>query len=75
MIPSEPPPKYAETVHPDSASTNSSGFRRRALRRANTREGLASDRDEEDEGLPGHMPIMERDRDWGIGDDARMGLE
>jgi len=75
IIPNESPPKYTETVADDSASTKSSGFRPGAPRRSNTSGKNSVDIPSEDEGLPGHKPIRERESEWGIGDDARMGLE
>lgn len=59
----------------DDSSTKSSGFRSGTLKRssASGRESLSSP--DEDEVLPGHIPHLDRDGDWGIGDDARMGLE
>jgi hypothetical protein len=70
-------PNYSDVVADDSASTKSSGFRTGALKRssASGRDSLGSREGDEDEGLPGHRPHMERDGDWGIGDEARMGLE
>lgn len=82
---SEEPPKYSEaekilddgaSTKSSLASTKSSGFRPGAVRRSNT-SNTSGDREllSEDEGLPGHKPIREREVEWGIGDDARMGLE
>jgi len=69
--PSGSPPNYSDVVADDSASTKSSGFRSGALKRsgASGRESLGSR--EEDEA----SPHVERDGNWGIGDEARMGLE
>jgi hypothetical protein len=86
LTPSGSPPKYSDVVADDSASTkssgkSSSGFRSGALKRSNASgiESLGSREDDEDGvlslGLPGHRPHVDRDGDWGIGDDARMGLE
>jgi len=63
----DPPPEYAESV-----SSRSSGLRPGSIRRRGTN---SVDGPSEDEGLPGHAPHRERNGDWGIGDDARMGLE
>jgi hypothetical protein len=71
------PPKYSEKED-DAASTNSKGsktsFRPGAIRRSTT-SNTSGEIPSEDEGLPGHKPIREREAEWGIGDDARMGLE
>lgn len=82
---SEEPPRYSEIhgekILDDTASTRSStkssrssGFRPGAVRRSNTSTTTGGEHSE-DEGLPGHKPIREREAEWGIGDDARMGLE
>jgi hypothetical protein len=69
----ESPPKYSDVMADDSASTKSSA------KSSSRRSGLSkrtSIQEEEDELLsPGHRPRLDRDGDWGIGDDARMGLE
>lgn len=70
--PTESPPKYSEVIVDDSASTRSS------TKSSSRRSGMSkrtSLEEEEDDVLPGHIPHLERDGDWGIGDDARMGLE
>ena len=62
----------------DNASTNSKGsrssFRPGAPKRSTT-STMTGDMLSGDEGLPGHKIIREREAEWGIGDDARMGLE
>lgn len=66
----------SESIHDDSSSTKSSGFRPGAAKRASTTGKVSSvDLNAEDETLPGHRPHRARDGDWGIGDEAKMGLE
>jgi hypothetical protein len=80
------PPKHNDVTTDDSSSTRSSLFRPGILKRSSAsgreslgseRTGTGSDRIEIDEAeeLPGHQPLRPRDGDWGIGDEARMGLE
>jgi len=67
---SESPPAYAESIKSVN-STKSSGFRPGSVKRRGSRSrgsslSLASDDD---------RPLTRREADWGIGDEARMGLE
>lgn len=69
-----PPPNYAESINSTKSSAQSSGFRTESVRRRGGRNGsrrsslsyAGSDDD---------RPPSSRQADWGIGDDARMGLE
>ena len=70
--PTEAPPKYSEVTADDGASTRSST--KSSSRRSAISKRTSLDEDEE-VALLGHRPHLERDGDWGIGDDARMGLE
>jgi len=65
----------SEVILDDSSSTKSSGLRPGALKRTSTTGKGSLELNAEDETLPGHRPHRARDGDWGIGDEARMGLE
>lgn len=77
--PTDSPPGYDESVK-DGKVTG--GFRPGSLRRRGTArsqrssKSFASDGEDHDEGLGMGVGMGRvRDADWGIGDDARMGLE
>ena len=75
--PSEAPPEYAESVRSvKSTNSKSSGFRPGSLRRRGT-AGTASQTSSLSlrEGSDENEPPRRREADWGIGDEARMGLE
>lgn len=66
---SEEPPEYASSFKSDDTSSRSSGFNSGSHRESRSRRStLTSASDEE-------RPATAKDADWGIGDDARMGLE
>jgi hypothetical protein len=65
----------SEVTLDDSSSTKSSGFRPGSLKRTSTTGKGSVDLNADGETLPGHQQLRERDGDWGIGDEARMGLE
>ncbi|KFY03401.1 hypothetical protein O988_01515 [Pseudogymnoascus sp. VKM F-3808] len=64
----------SELTLDDSSSTKSAGFRPGSLKRTSTTGKGSVDLDE-GEALPGQLPHRERDGDWGIGDEVKMGLE
>ena len=76
---SENPPEYAESVRSfdstksvkSAQSARSSGFRPDSLKRSSLKSRTSSFTGGSDEERP-HRP---QQTDWGIGDDARMGLE
>jgi hypothetical protein len=65
----------SEVILDDTSSTKSSGLRPGALKRTSTTGKGSLELNGEDETLPGHRPHRARNGDWGIGDEARMGLE
>ena len=83
-IPTEPPPEYSQAVKDsDATSSSSSQARRRGFFRRGSRSSTKSSGDfsgtttlrgdeRDTQQLPSHQ---ERDSYWGIGDDAKMGLE
>jgi hypothetical protein len=64
----------SELTLDDNSSTKSAGFRPGSLKRTSTTGKGSVDLDE-GEALPGQLPHRERDGDWGIGDEVKMGLE
>lgn len=73
VVPSDPPPEYAESVKSMKSidSAKSSGFRPGSIRRRGSKSRGSSLSHASDD----DRPHTRREADWGIGDDARMGLE
>lgn len=65
----------SEVILDDSSSTKSSGFRPGSSKRTSTTGKGSVDLNADGETLPVHQPLRGKDSDWGIGDEARMGLE
>ncbi|KAH8808534.1 integral peroxisomal membrane peroxin-domain-containing protein [Xylogone sp. PMI_703] len=68
-IPEEPPPEYSSSWKSDNGSSSIRSFKSGSLRTGRSRRStltLSSDDD---------RPHTAKEVDWGIGDDARMGLE
>ncbi|RFU24264.1 hypothetical protein B7463_g12076, partial [Scytalidium lignicola] len=67
-VPDEPPPEYASSFKSDGASFRS--FRSGSLRNGRSRRSTLTLPSDDD-----RPPHTAKEVDWGIGDDARMGLE
>lgn len=80
QLPPYEPPEYAESIKSinSAKSTTSSGFRAGSVRRRGSKSrgsrgsSMSASAKANNEG---ERPHTAREADWGIGDDARMGLE